>query len=116
MQSLNFKLTPIRYMEIWHDKGFNAEYPVTAVSISGSYTLNPITSMIWRLLDGNHSIEAIIQKLRDLFPDAGKEQIENDVVEVLLKLHGDDLINLNYTPLNPNRELNSLQAYRAMEL
>ena len=57
---------PIRYIEIWHDKGKDEEYPITALSISGSYIFNKTTSVIWRFLDGETSINEIINKLSKL--------------------------------------------------
>lgn len=48
--------------------------------------LNETSSLVWQLLDGERSVEVLIQLLQQEFPES-HDQIEQDVLEVLEKMH-----------------------------
>ncbi len=116
MHTLNSKLTPIRYIELWYDEGDESENPITTISITGHFLFNRVTSMIWRCMDGKTSVKQIYANLYERFPNVAKKQIQSDVKSILRRLHDDDLINLYYHPLNPNRELNRIREYRERKI
>ncbi|MDP3829843.1 MAG: PqqD family protein [Ignavibacteriaceae bacterium] len=67
----------------------------------GIINLNSIGSLIWRLIDDNATGNDIIQKFSLLFPDIDLTLITNDVINFLTKLEKDEIIIINWDPLQP---------------
>lgn len=55
------------------------------------YTLNPVSGLIWSVLDGGASMERVIARVREEF-DVPDEQIANDVEEFVGSLLSVQLI------------------------
>jgi hypothetical protein len=58
------------------------------------YTLNEVGSMIWQLIDGNNSINRIIEEICKAY-DVGPEEAEKDTLKFLNTLKISGLIQLN---------------------
>jgi len=103
----NIKLywTPIRYMEIWKSDS-NGE--IFLLGISGTYHLNKTAGFIWRHLDGSTTILQIINKVCTAFKK-NRSEVQKDIIDLLNQLERDDLIVLNYDPLNPIKELHTIK-------
>lgn len=103
---MNLGMKPMRYIDLWKDEVEIQENPVTAVGIAGRFKLDRISSSVWRLLDGRHTVNEIIDIILTEYPEASRERIEKDVITLLTRFEKDDLVILDYDPLYPNRELN----------
>lgn len=53
--------------------------------------LNESSSLVWQLLDGKTSVSELIQLLQKQFPES-RTQIEQDVMEVLVKMQESGVI------------------------
>ena len=47
-----------------------------------SRVLNPISAFIWKLLDGNHTVIDIVEKIRDYYANVPQE-VEQQVIEFI---------------------------------
>lgn len=56
-----------------------------------SYNLNKTGTLIWKLLDGQHSIQDITDALSSTY-DAAYEQVAKDVEQVLAELRKNNLL------------------------
>ena len=56
--------------------------------IGNAFGLNPVSIFIWRLLDGHHSINDIVEELRDNFESIPEEAEEHiiDFIQALVEL------------------------------
>ena len=96
---LNFK--PYRNLTCWtffQEK--DGEY-VKMFTPRGIINLNKIGSLIWKFLDHNDTVNDITQKFFMLFPDIDSTLIKNDIVNFLTQLEKDEIIILNWNPLQP---------------
>ena len=109
-------MKPMRFFEIWKVEGTPPFCKTLVLGVSGAFELDDISTFIWVLLDGSHTIDSIIGRLSDCFPDVERNQIKQDVINVLERMDKDDLIILKYNPLCPYKELTSLQAKLTNEL
>ncbi|OQX54764.1 MAG: hypothetical protein B5M53_05490 [Candidatus Cloacimonas sp. 4484_209] len=103
---INLKWTPIRYMEIWKT---DSKGEVVLLGISGCYHLNKSASFIWEKLDGTNTISTIIDMVCSFF-NINRNDVIIDILELLKRWEKDDLIVLNYNPLNPVKELHTISA------
>lgn len=102
---MDLNMKPKRYVELWKNNQENEEYPVHVIGITGSYLLDPISSLIWRQLDGKRTISDILEDFKRRFTDVDESELKEDLKNVLEKFEQDDLIQLDYNPLNPNKEI-----------
>lgn len=96
---LNFK--PYRNLTCWtffQDENF--EY-VKMFTPRGVINLNRIASLIWKFLDTDATINEIIQKIILLFPDTEQSLIKNDIIKFLNQFENNEIIILNWNPLQP---------------
>ena len=59
-----------------------------------SYNLNPVGTLIWKLLDGQHSVEDIVAAICETF-EVEPEQASQDVQRLLDELLTNMLINIS---------------------
>lgn len=62
-------------------------------SLTKAIYLNPTATIVWRLIDGERSIDEITEILKSSFPN-GTENISSDVLSVLESLEGQGAITL----------------------
>ena len=62
-----------------------------------SYNLNNVGTMIWKMLDGEHSIDDIAQAICELY-DVEHEQALQDVTQLLNELRENNLLSDSITP------------------
>ena len=62
-------------------------------SLTKAIYLNPAATIVWRLIDGERTIDNIAEILRDSFPDETKN-IEGDVISVVESLEDQGAITL----------------------
>ena len=62
-----------------------------------SYNLNNVGTMIWKLLDGEHSIDDIAQAICELY-EVDHEQALQDVRQLLNELCENNLVSDSITP------------------
>jgi len=99
-------MTPVRFHEVWKVEGQTPFCITTTIGLSGVYRLDEISSFIWLLMDGAHTVDSIISEVCNNFPDAERNQVEPDIVRVLNQMDADDLIILDYNSLHPYKKLN----------
>ena len=95
---MDVKNKPRRKQEIWkleEDKS----HPISILTTYGTVALNKTASMIWRLLDGKHTIESIVTELLARFPSMNRAKIEKDVIRFIEDFANKDLIVLDWSPL-----------------
>jgi hypothetical protein len=56
-----------------------------------SYNLNPVGTMIWKLLDGQHGSDDIVQAICEAY-EVEQEQAKQDVELLLDELHKNELV------------------------
>lgn len=103
------EMTPMRLLDFWKVKEKPPFCIVTVLGLSGFYDLDEISSFIWLHLDGSHTIDSIIAKICNKFPDAKREQVKRDVTSLLKRFDEDDLIILDYNSLHPYKKLKTYQ-------
>jgi len=88
---------PRRLSEIWKlDRETNM---VVALGLNGTVQLNAVGSAIWLLLDGEHTIEYIIEKLAGAYPDQDQGQLRKDLISFISYLSASGLVILDWRPL-----------------
>ncbi len=88
---------PRRVSEIW--KLDRATKNVVSLGITGIIQLNSLGSAIWIQLDGQNSIDSIVNRLTDSYPDRDPGEITRDVTEFIQYLVDNRLVILNWRPL-----------------
>ncbi len=84
------KSRPRRISEIW--KLDRESHTVIAMGFEGLMQLNALGSAIWLKLDGNHTLENIIEELMNAYPNQDKPQLEADIFSFIQCLIANHLI------------------------
>jgi hypothetical protein len=91
--------SPVRRPEIaW--RVIDDEAVIVDPKSSVVYPLNPAATRIWQLAEGKYSIDEIIDLLLDEF-EAGREELEKDVIRFCIELSEKKLITVNPLSRNP---------------
>lgn len=57
-----------------------------------AHTLNPQGAVIWEFCDGSHSVDDIIEEVRQLMQEAAQEHVSRQVSEFINELLGSGLL------------------------
>lgn len=99
-QSLDLHIKPARMLDLWKvDEQEDAEYPGQVLSPESVLRLNETATLIWKLIDGHHSIQDIIDHLCQVYEDADPQQIAEDTVRLLEDFAHRKLVDLDPDPL-----------------
>lgn len=79
----------------WRWDGEDKDYIVYMSPFSGHINiLNPVGADIFMLCDGKHTISAIVDALLEQYEGASREQITNDVKDLISYLKRENLISI----------------------
>jgi len=98
--SFDFQVRPARMLDLWKvDEQENPEYPAQVISVSHVLKLNKTATLIWKLIDGHHSVQDIIDRLCQECVDADPQQVTEDMVRFLEDFERRNIIDLHPDPL-----------------
>lgn len=109
------QMTPIRLLDFWEVEGKPPFYSIKVRGLSGIYELDQISSFVWLRLEGSVTVDSIVIQICNNFAKVEREQVERDIIVLLKRLDKDDLIILDYNPLNPYKELRTLERIEKVE-
>jgi hypothetical protein len=95
------KFKPYRNLTCWTFLQENDFEYVKMFTPRGIINLNKIGSLVWKLLDEVANVNELIQKFSTLFPNINPSVLKNDIVNFLMQLEKDEIIILNWNPLQP---------------
>jgi hypothetical protein len=99
-QPFDMQSKPARIIDLWKlDEEGSPEYPAQVIAHSHILKLNKTATLIWRLLDGHHSVEEIIELVCKECEGADPRQVEEDTVRLLQDFAARNAIDLNPDPL-----------------
>lgn len=91
---------PARVLDLWKiDEEEDPEYPAQVISSSNVLKLNRTATLIWKLIDGHHSVQDIIDSLCQEYVDADPQQVAEDTVRFLKDFERRNIIDLHPDPL-----------------
>jgi hypothetical protein len=91
---------PARVLDLWKvDEQEDPEYPAQVISASNVLKLNRTATLIWKLIDGHHSVQDIIDGLCQECVDADPQQVAEDTVRFLEDFERRSIIDLHPDPL-----------------
>jgi hypothetical protein len=114
MEKNILSIKPIRFSEAW--KIIDGKPPFCKIlvrGIKGAFELDETTSFIWLHADGTNTVETIITEICKNFEGAGRKRVTQGVTKIIKKLNMDDLINPDYNPLYPIKDIKSLKELEA---
>jgi methyltransferase-like protein len=95
------KRKPIRYTLLYKTEGVPPNSKVLIYNTKGQkYGLNEIASFIWVLLDGEQTIEELINIIVKEY-NTTKIQAQKDILNLLRRFEQDELVIIDYNPLYP---------------
>ncbi len=98
--AFDLQTRPARVLDLWKiDEQADAEYPAQVLSSSHVLKLNRTATLIWKLIDGHHSVQDIIDRVCQEFEDADPQQVTEDTVRLLEDFERRTLIDLQPDPL-----------------
>ncbi len=98
-QMIELNFIPKSRITLWKKDLDNEEYPGVLLGYKSFFNLNTIGFLIWKMLDGKHTVADIIEELSEKFKDVDKNTIKQDVFEILKQLNNERLVILNYDSL-----------------
>jgi len=93
---------PLRVIDLWKYQECDSNYPIIVAALKGTFKLDPVTSLVWEIMDGYKSIKDICDEIQKIYPDVEKELLRNDILELSERLYVDKLIVYDFDPLNPS--------------
>ncbi|MDK2940137.1 MAG: pyrroloquinoline quinone biosynthesis protein [Methanolobus sp.] len=79
----------------WRWDGEDKDYIVYMSPFSGHINiLNPVGADIFMLCDGKHTISTIVNALLEIYEGASREQVTNDVIDLIKYLKKENLISI----------------------
>ncbi|MBU1100251.1 MAG: PqqD family protein [Bacteroidetes bacterium] len=98
---MNISKTPIRLIDLWQYND-DSNFPIIIASLKGKFKLDSVSAKVWEMINGQNTIEFIINEIAKVYNEVDKQLIHNDICDLINKFSKDNLIILNYDSLFPN--------------
>ncbi len=98
-QMIELNFIPKSRITLWKKDLDNEEYPGVLLGYKSFFNLNTIGFLIWKMLDGKHTVADIIEELSEKFKVVYKKSLQKVVFVILKSLNNDRLTILNYDSL-----------------
>ncbi|MEW6457212.1 MAG: PqqD family protein [Acidobacteriota bacterium] len=85
--------------EIWGINKQQQEFEGWVIGYDNIFKLDHISSIIWENINGDRSVNEIINIISEMYPTIDRNTIKNDIIELLTNWVNDRLISLNYKML-----------------
>lgn len=69
------------------------------VAFDGMIRLNKTATIVWKMADGKHTVEDIINKFREMYKDVSLEMLEEDIGNIIHNLEKKGVLLEDWDPL-----------------